>query len=62
MRALYKQRRIEWIDYPEIVSLLREKAAEGINPLLRKEEQDELFETVDHRRMARLILQGLSRL
>ena len=61
MRALYKQRRIEWIDYPEIVSLLREKGAEGINPLLRSGEQDELFETVDLHRMAELILQGLSR-
>ena len=61
MRALYEQRRIEWIDYPEIVSLLREKGAEGINPLLRSGEQDELFETVDLHRMAELILQGMSR-
>jgi hypothetical protein len=61
MRALYEQRRIEWTDYPEIVSLLREKGAEGINPLLRSEEQDELFETVDLHRMAELILQGMSR-
>jgi len=43
-------------------TLLREKGAEGINPLLRSEEQDELFETVDLHRMAELILQGISRL
>jgi hypothetical protein len=61
LRALYEQRSVEWIDYPEIVSLFREKGAEGINPLLRSEEQDELFETVDLHRTAELILQGMSR-
>jgi hypothetical protein len=61
MRALYEQRGIEWMDYPEMVSLLREKGAEGVNPLLRGEEQDELFETVDPYRMVELVLQGLSR-
>ena len=43
-------------------TLLRKKGAEGLNPLLRGEEQDELFETVDPYRMAELVLQGLSRL
>jgi hypothetical protein len=62
MRALYEQRRLEWMDYPEIVSLFRDKGLEGVNPLLRREEQDELFETVDLHRMAELILQGMSRL
>jgi hypothetical protein len=47
MRALYEQRGIKWMDYPEIVSLFRMKGVEGINPLLRREEQEELFETVD---------------
>jgi hypothetical protein len=44
-----------------LISLFRDKGLEGVNPLLRKEEQDELFETVDHQRMAELILQGLDR-
>ena len=61
MRALYEQRGIEWIDYPAIVSLLREKGAEGINPSLRSDEQEELFETVDPYRMVELILLGMSR-
>ena len=51
----------EWMDYPEIVSLFREKGAEGINPLLRREEQEELFETVDPYRMVELVLEGMSR-
>jgi len=61
MRALYEQRGIEWMDYPEIVSLFREKGADGINPLLRREEQEELFETVDPYRMVELVLEGMSR-
>jgi SLOG cluster2/TIR domain len=61
MRALYEQRGIEWIDYPEIVSLLREKGTQGINPLLSGEEQEELFEAVDPSRMVELVLQGLNR-
>ena len=60
MRALYEQRRVVWMDYPEIVSLFRGKGLEGVNPLLRGEEQKELFETVDLHRMAELILQGMS--
>ena len=61
MRALYEQRGIGWMDYPEIVSLFRETRAEGINPLLRREEQEELFETVDPYRMVELVLEGMSR-
>lgn len=61
MRALYEKRGIGWMDYPEIISLLREKGVEGINSLLGKEEQAELFETVDPYRMVELILQGMSR-
>jgi hypothetical protein len=61
MRALYEQRGIGWLDYPEIVSLFRQKGAEGINPLLSGDQQEELFETVDLNRMAELILQGMTR-
>jgi SLOG cluster2/TIR domain len=61
MRALYEQRGVEWMDYPEIISLFREKGAEGINPLLRREEQEELFETVDPYRMVELVLEGMNR-
>ena len=61
MRALYEQRGIGWMDYPEIVSLFREKGVQGINPLLRREEQEELFETVDPYRMVELVLEGMSR-
>ena len=62
MRALYEQRGIGWIDYPEIVSMLRQKGVAGINPLLGIEEHEELFETVDPYRMVELILQGMARL
>jgi len=48
-------------NYPEIVSLFRGKGLEGVNPLLRGEEQNELFETVDLHRVAELILQGMNR-
>ena len=61
MRALYEQRDIKWIDYPEIVSLFREKGAEGINPLLRAQEHKQLFEAVDPYQIVELILQGMSR-
>jgi len=54
------QRRVVW-NYPEIVSLFRGKGLEGVNPLLRGEEQNELFETVDLHRVAELILQGMNR-
>ena len=60
MRALYEQRGVAWMDYPEIVSLLRGRALEGVNPLLRGTEHEELFETVDPYRMVELVLQGLS--
>ena len=60
MKALYEQRGIGWVDYPEVISILRESGTKGINPLLSDEEQCELFETVDLNRMAELILQGLN--
>jgi hypothetical protein len=49
------------MEYPEIVSLLRQKGAKRINPLLSDEEQEELFETVDPNRMVELVLKGLNR-
>ena len=61
MKALYEQRGIGWVDYPEMISMLRESGTKGINPLLSDKEQGDLFETVDLNRMAELILLGLNR-
>ena len=61
MRALYERRGLEWMDYPQIVSLLRSKGIQGINPLLTDEEQTELFATVDSHRMVELVIRGLTR-
>ena len=62
MRELYKERGVEWIDYPEIISLIRNKGAAGINPLLSVEEQEELFDALDPVRITELVLLGLGRL
>jgi hypothetical protein len=62
MRAIYEQRGEEWIGYPEIVSLIREKGAKGINPLLTDEEHEVLFDTVDPTRIIELVLRGLNRM
>jgi hypothetical protein len=61
MRALYEQRGIPWMDYPEIVSLIRTKGATGINPLLSPAEQDQLAESVDPSQIVDLVLRGLSK-
>lgn len=61
MRALYDKRRIPWMDYPEIVSLIRNKGAAGINPLLDPAEQDQLAESVDPSEIIELVLRGLSK-
>ena len=61
MRALYEQRGIGWMDYPAIVSVFRNKGVEGINSSLGRDEQEELFETVDPYRMVELVLLGMSR-
>jgi hypothetical protein len=61
MRTLYEQRGVEWLDYPEIIALLRQKGVEGINPLLSEGEHVELFETVDPSRIVAIILQGLNK-
>ena len=62
MRAIYDQRGLEWLDYPGMVSLIREKGIEQINPLLSREEQEELFDAVDPLRITELVLLGLGRL
>ncbi|HSV61822.1 MAG TPA: TIR domain-containing protein [Chthoniobacterales bacterium] len=59
MRALYEQRGIPWTDYPDIISLIRNKGAAGINPLLSTAEQDQLAESVDPSQIVELVLQGL---
>ena len=61
-RALYKRCGLEWTDYPEIVSFLREKGIAGINPLLSQQEHEELFDTVDQGRIIELVLVGLGRI
>src|SRR4029077_8843480 len=42
------------------LSLFHEKGAEGMNPLLGKEEREELLETVDAYRIAQLVQQGIN--
>ena len=62
MRGLYAARNRDWWDYPEMVSLLREKSITGINPWLTEDEHRELFQTIDPVRMIELVLLGLGRL
>ena len=61
MRRLYEQRGILWMDYPEIIDLLRRKGIGGINPLLTEDEHLELFDSVDPSRMIEIVLQGLNK-
>jgi len=61
MRELYKQRGLEWFDYPDMVKFLRDKGLAGLNPLLSEDEQNQLFEAVDPFRMVELVLAGLGR-
>ncbi|TLD71690.1 toll/interleukin-1 receptor domain-containing protein [Phragmitibacter flavus] len=62
MKALYQKHGVPWLDYPEIVALIRDKGLSGINPLLTTEEHTELFETIDQGRIIEIVLLGLSRL
>ena len=62
MKALYVQRGLVWLDYPDMVSLLRDKGISGINPLLGPEEHELLFDSVDPLAIAELVLLGLSRM
>jgi hypothetical protein len=62
MRELYQARGVEWMDYPEIVALLRGKGVAGINPLLTAAEHEQLFDSVDPLAIAELLLHGLDKL
>ena len=62
MRQLYEDRGLPWVDYPEIVRLLREKGASGLNPLLESADNERLFDSVDPLEIVELILLGLSKL
>jgi SLOG cluster2/TIR domain len=59
MRKLYGPK---WRDYDDIVQSLQGKGVAGINPHLKKEEHEELFDTIDPVRMVQIILTGLGRL
>jgi hypothetical protein len=61
MKDMYLQRRLPWLDYPEMISLLRTKEIGGLNPLLTVEEHEQLFVSVDPLEMAELVLRGLGR-
>ena len=60
VKGLYAEHGIEWESYEHIVQFLRDKGVAGINPLLSKEENRDLFRTIDLMRMVELVLQGLS--
>jgi hypothetical protein len=62
MRHLYEERGLVWIDYPEILKLLREMGAAGLNPLLAPAENERLFDSADPLEIVELILLGLSKL
>ena len=62
MRAIYEQCGQPWLDYPEMVDLLRRTGPAGINQLLTEDENRELFRTRAISRMVELILEGLGRL
>jgi hypothetical protein len=62
MRHLYHARGVDWVDYPDIVALLRSKGVAGMNPLLTVSEHELLFDTVDPLAIAELLLHGLGKL
>ena len=59
---MYADRGLEWLDYPEILALLRSRGVAKVNPLLSEEENRELFVARDPMRIVELILRGLARL
>jgi hypothetical protein len=61
MKDLYLQRGLPWLDYPEMISLLRTKGITGVNPLLTVEEHEQLFVSVDPLEMTELVLRGLGK-
>jgi hypothetical protein len=62
MRAIYGQRGVQWLDYPQMTALLRAKGIAGLNPLLTAAEHERLFDSVDPLEMAELILLGMGRI
>lgn len=62
MRHLYEDRGLGWIDYPEIIKLLKDRGITGLNPLLEPIENERLFDSVDPLEIVELILLGLSTL
>lgn len=62
MRVLYDRCGQTWLDYSEIIDLLRATGPAGINPLLSAEENHELFHSRHVTRVIALILKGLSSL
>jgi len=62
MRDRYSERGDEWLDYPEMVDLIRSKGIRGLNPLLSKKDNQILFRTRNVMQMIELLLKGLGRL
>jgi hypothetical protein len=62
MKAIYDRQGLEWEDYDEVARFLRSRGADGLNPLLTDDENEELFETTDPVRMVELVLTGLGKL
>ncbi len=59
MRQLFRDRGDPWLDYPEIIELIRQKGIAGLNPGLSEDEHRELFYTTDIMRMVELVIRGL---
>jgi hypothetical protein len=59
MRKLYEQRGLEWLDYPQMTALLRNKSVAGINPLISAARHEQLFESVDPLEIAELLISSL---
>ena len=62
MRDLYAARGLPWLDYPDLVAMLRARGIAGINPFLSESEHRELFEVADTTRLVEVLLTGLARL
>lgn len=62
MRALYDKRNLEWSDYTDMVTELRDLGHEGVNPTLSAAESQELYRTRNIGRIIALTLKGLESL
>lgn len=60
MRQIYLDRGEPWMDYQEMIELIRNTGIAGLNPGLGKDEHQELFHTTDILRMVELVIQGLN--